>query len=279
MSNTSKIANVNGKPIHYLDVGEGEPVVLVHGGGPGASGGSNYSRNIDALSARYRVIVPDLPGYGRSDKGKISGPRYAAYSAALVGLLDVLGIPRAHFVGNSLGGGASIKTALEAPERIGKLVLMGPAGLVSAYTRVPTEGARLIFQYYGGDGPSREKLKAFLDIMIYDPSNLTPQLIEERYQASVTPELLANPPLGRGEVPVLEELWRDPRLATLPHDTLILWGREDRVNPPYTADILMSQIPNAQLVTFTRCGHWVQWEKADAFNTIVSAFLAGYRAN
>jgi len=274
---TSKSVSIHGRKISYLDVGKGEPVVLLHGGGPGASGGSNYRRNIDVLAARFRLIVPDLPGYGESDKAKISGPRYAAYASAMVGLLDSLKIPRAHVIGNSLGGGTAIKMALEYTERVHRLVLMGPAGLVSSWSRVPTEGARLIFQYYSGEGPTRDKLKQFLQIMIYDSSNLTPELLEERFQASIEPGLLANPPLGRGEIPILEELWRDTRLAALPHETLVLWGREDRVNPLATADILVNQIPNAQLVSFTRCGHWVQWEKAAAFNTIVDAFLTGYQ--
>jgi 2-hydroxy-6-oxonona-2,4-dienedioate hydrolase/4,5:9,10-diseco-3-hydroxy-5,9,17-trioxoandrosta-1(10),2-diene-4-oate hydrolase len=278
MSET-KTLRIDGKTIAYLDTGKGEPVVMIHGGGPGASGGSNYRRNVSALSTRYRLIIPDLPGYGASDKSKIDGPRYAAYAKAMVGLLDELKIPRAHFIGNSLGGGAAIKVALEMPQRVNKLVLMGPAGVVTAYSKVPSEGARKIFHYYGGDGPSRAKLKEFLEIMIYDASNLTPALIEERYQASIEPDLLANPPLGKGgEIPILEELWRDPRLAKLEHDTLVLWGREDRVNPLYTADILVNQLPNAQLVTFTHCGHWVQWERAAAFNSIVAAFLAGYES-
>jgi 2-hydroxy-6-oxonona-2,4-dienedioate hydrolase/4,5:9,10-diseco-3-hydroxy-5,9,17-trioxoandrosta-1(10),2-diene-4-oate hydrolase len=276
--NTSagQTAQVGEFKIHYLDVGKGDPVVLIHGGGPGASGASNYRRNIDALSRRYRLLIPDLPGYGQSSKQKISGPRYAAYANAMLGLLDHLGIKRAHFVGNSLGGGAALKVALEAPDRVDKLVLMGPAGLVSAYTRVPTEGARLIFEFYGGDGPSRQKLAAFIRVLLYDSSNLTPELLEERYLASTDPELIANPPLGRGEIPILEELWRDPRLPKLAHETLVLWGREDRVNPLATAEILVNQLNNAQFVSFTHCGHWVQWERAAAFNSIVPAFLAGY---
>jgi 2-hydroxy-6-oxonona-2,4-dienedioate hydrolase/4,5:9,10-diseco-3-hydroxy-5,9,17-trioxoandrosta-1(10),2-diene-4-oate hydrolase len=276
--NDIKTTPVDGKTIAYLDIGKGEPLIMIHGGGPGASGGSNYRRNVAALSSKYRLIIPDLPGYGQSDKSRIDGPRYAAYAKAMVGLLDMLKIPRAHFIGNSLGGGTAIKVALEFPDRVEKLVLMGPAGVATAYSRVPTEGARKIFHYYGGTGPSREKLKEFIEIMIYDSANLTPALIEERYQASIEPSLLANPPLGKGgEIPILEELWRDPRLAKLQHDTLVLWGREDRVNPLATGDILVNQLPNAQMVTFTHCGHWVQWERAAAFNTIVAAFLAGYQ--
>ena len=270
-----QIASIEGRPIYYLDIGQGIPVVLLHGGGPGASGYSNYHRNIQGLQSQYRLIIPDLPGYGRSGKAPIDGPRYAAYASAVLGLLDHLKIPKAHFVGNSLGGGAALKTALEAPQRVDKLVLMGPAGLVSAYTKVPTEGARRIFEYYGGDGPSREKLKAFIQLLIYDSSTLTEQLLEERYQASIDPEVVANPPLGRGKVPVLEELWRDARLSQLKQETLVLWGREDRVNPLYTAEILMNQLPNAMMVSFTKCGHWVQWERATAFDSLLNSFLSG----
>ncbi|HEY2807508.1 MAG TPA: alpha/beta fold hydrolase [Steroidobacteraceae bacterium] len=270
-----KTVEVDGRPVYYLDVGKGTPVVLLHGGGPGASGFSNYNRNIEALQTGYRLIIPDLPGYGSSGKAPISGPRYAAYAATVLGLLDQLKIPKAHFIGNSLGGGTAIKAALEAPQRVDRLVLMGPAGLHSAYTKVPTEGARMIFEYYAGEGPSKAKLKAFIQLMIYDSSALTDALLEQRYQASIDPEVIANPPLSRSHPPILEELWRDPRLSQLPHETLLLWGREDRVNPLFTAEILMNQLPNACMVSFTKCGHWVQWERAEAFNRFVSNFLGG----
>jgi 4,5:9,10-diseco-3-hydroxy-5,9,17-trioxoandrosta-1(10),2-diene-4-oate hydrolase len=270
-----KISLVDGKSIYYLDIGKGDPLVLIHGGGPGAGGWSNYNRNVDALSAKYRLIVPDLPGYGGSDKSPITAPRFGAYAKAVNGLLDNLGIAKAHVVGNSLGGGTAIKMACEAPQRVAKLILMGPAGLASAYSAVPTEGARMIFEYYGGAGPSRAKLDAFIRLMIFDSSNLTEELLEQRYQASIAPEIVANPPLSLKQMPILEELWRDERLVKLPHDTLVLWGRNDRVNPLWTAEILMNQLPNARMVSFTHCGHWVQWEKAKAFNAIVLSFLAG----
>lgn len=270
----AKTARVDGKPIHYHDLGKGEPLVLIHGGGPGASGLSNYARNIEALSSKYRLIVPDLPGYGGSSKDSITGPRYAAYSKVMLGLLDHLEIDAAHVVGNSLGGGAALMMAMDAPTRIGKLVLMGPAGLSSAHSVIPTEGVRMIFEYYGGSGPTREKLNSFVRLMIYDTTNLTEELLEQRYQASVQPDVLANPPLGRNQIPILEEIWRDARLAKLTHDTLVLWGRDDRVNLLCTAEILMNQLRNARMVSFARCGHWVQWERAAAFNALVASFLA-----
>ena len=136
-----------------------------------------------------------------------------------------------------------------------------------------TPGARVLDVAAGSGNASLPAAAAGGQVVA---SDLTPELLEERYQASIDPELVANPPLGRGELPILEELWRDARLSKLPHDTLVLWGREDRVNPLATAEILLNQLPNAQFVSFTKCGHWVQWERAAEFNSIVPAFLAGY---
>lgn len=265
-------STVSGKSIQYLDVGRGEALLLLHGGGMGASGASNYARNIEVLSQTHRLIIPDLPGYGGSYKDPITGPRYHAYAQAILGLMDNIGLAEAHVIGNSLGGGVALMMALTAPTRVRKLILMGPAGLSSAYSKIPTEGIRLIFEYYAGSGPSREKLKTFLQLMVSDPSNLTEALFEERYRASTQADLLENPPLGRTP-PILEEIWRDARLATLPHETLVIWGRDDRVNPLYTAEILMSQLPKARLISFNRCGHWVQWERHQAFNALVAAFI------
>jgi len=268
-----KTIEVDGQPIFYTEQGSGEPIILLHGGGPGASGWSNYSRNVAFFANSRRVIVPDLPGFGGSTKAPITGPRFDAYAKAMIGLMDKLKIPKAHVVGNSLGGGTALKMALEAPSRIDKLILMGPAGLASAYTKIPTEGARMIFNYYEDDGPSSAKLEAFIRLMIFDAEKVSKDLIAERYKASIDPEILANPPLTRSRPPQLEELWRDARLAQLPHETLIIWGRDDRVNPLLTADILVNQLPRARLVSLTRCGHWVQWERPEAFNSTVEAFL------
>ena len=191
-----KTVKIGGKDIYYVEAGKGEPLMLLHGGGPGASGWSNYNRNVEALSAKYHVIIPDLPGYGQSHKEVITGPRFAVYAEAMIGVLDHLGLKKAHVVGNSLGGGTALKMALEYQDRIDKLILMGPAGLVTAYSPIPSEGARMIFEYYIGEGPTREKVEKFIRLMIYDSSNLTKELLDQRYQASIEPTLLANPPLG-----------------------------------------------------------------------------------
>ena len=138
---TERTVRVNGKDIFVAEAGAGAPVVLLHGGGPGASGVSNYSRNIDALAKHYRVIVPDMPGYGRSAKGVDRSDPFGYLADHIRGMLDELGIERAHLVGNSYGGSCALRLALDTPHRVDKLVLMGPGG-VGTTRGLPTPGSR-----------------------------------------------------------------------------------------------------------------------------------------
>lgn len=123
---TEHTVTVGGQPIFYAEAGTGPAVVLLHGGGPGASGVSNYSRNIDALAAHFRVIVPDMPGYGRSTKKLDQSDPFGGLADTIRGLLDVLGIDTAHLIGNSYGGAAALRLALDTPHRVGRLVHSGP---------------------------------------------------------------------------------------------------------------------------------------------------------
>lgn len=150
---------VAGKPIFVAEAGTGAAVVLLHGGGPGASGMSNYSRNIDALATHFRVIVPDLPGYGRSAKGVDQADPFGHLADTIRGLLDELGIETAHLVGNSYGGSCGLRLALDTPHRVGKLVLMGPGG-IGTTRGLPTAGLRSLLSYYGDQGPPQTRQTA-----------------------------------------------------------------------------------------------------------------------
>jgi len=267
-----EITTASGIRIHYHDHGKGEPLVLIHGGGPGAYGWSNYSRNIEHFARTHRTITVDMPGYGRSDKKAADASIYEFLSDAMLGLLDKLGIAKASFIGNSLGGGTSLKLALRHPDRVDRLILMGAGGGLPVFSTV-SEGIRHIAGYYMGDGPSFAKLKAFVQYMVHDPSAVTDAMIEARYQVSIDPQTLANPPLKSGGLHPGDQIWRD-RLDLLTHKTLLVWGREDRTVTLDNAFVYLRAIPKAQLHVFPQCGHWAQWEKADEFNALVSAFLA-----
>jgi pimeloyl-ACP methyl ester carboxylesterase len=253
--------------------------VLLHGGGPGATGPSNYARNIEPLSGRFRAIVPDLPGYGRSSKALDLSDPFGSLAAAVRGLLDALEIDCAHLVGNSYGGAAALRLALDTPERVDRLVLMGPGG-VGTTRRPPTKGLNSLLSYYSGEGPSREKLEEFIrSYLVFDGKAVPDEIIDLRYEASLDPEVVANPPLRRPSGPgALRTLWRmdftrDKRLTTLAAPTLVVWGTEDKVNRPSGGHALAKAIPTCELMEVPQAGHWVQWERADLFNEAVRRFL------
>lgn len=268
------------KPIFIAETGSGPAVVMLHGGGPGASGVSNFSRNIDALAQQFRVIVPDMPGYGRSAKGVDRQDPFGYLADKIRGLLDELGIETAHLVGNSYGGAAALRLALDTPDRVDKLVLMGPGG-IGTTRGAPTAGLKSLLSYYGGAGPSRQKLESFIrNYLVYEGASVPDELIDLRYTASIDPEVIANPPLQRPSgVSALRTLWRmdftrDKRLKDLQTPTLVLWGRDDKVNRPAGGPVLLNSMPNAQLVMTADTGHWMQWERAELFNWLVVEFLS-----
>lgn len=263
--------------IGYQVSGAGEDVVLLHGGGPGATGVSNYSKNIEALSRHFRCWVIDFPGWGSSSKNLNEfgglGPFHNGGRAVLA-FMDALGIERAHLIGNSFGGASALCLAMDAPQRVGKLVLMGPAGGVVAGATGPTEGIKQLLTYYLGEGPSLEKLQAFIGNLVHDQSLLTPELVRLRFDASNDPEIRANPPLvpppgGPGKETFIS---LDPRLASVSNRTLFIWGLQDRVN--LVAGLEPFKVmPNADYLLPSRCGHWAQWEHPQRFNDVASSFL------
>jgi 4,5:9,10-diseco-3-hydroxy-5,9,17-trioxoandrosta-1(10),2-diene-4-oate hydrolase len=266
--------------LHYEEAGTGtQPVVLLHGGGPGASGPSNFRRNLPVFAEHFRTLVVDQPGYGKSDKPKVQGNYFSFAASALAGLLDELGIDKIHLVGNSLGGGTAVRFALSHPERAGRLVLMGPGGLsLNLFAADPTEGVKRLAEFAAPPGPSREKMAAFLCTLVFDQRLVTDELIDERYAAACDPESLkAMASMGASffDPASYEEglLWREAH--RLRHRVLLIWGREDRVNPADGALVALKMIRRAQLHVFGGCGHWVQLEKFDEFNRLAIEFLEG----
>lgn len=263
----------NGR-LRYHEAGEGPAVILIHGGGPGAYGYSNYRRNMMPIAEKgFRCIVVDLPGYGESDHRDLSvNGLFMPMSEALVELLDHLGLEKASLVGNSLGGGTALRMALDHPGRVDRMVLMGPGGSYPSTSTFPAEGLLRMINFYEGEGPTLEKLDRVLDLLVFDRSTITRELVEERFRTATLPAAMANPPLRGQAAHPKNELWRDD-LDKLDHKTLLIWGREDRVLPFDLAFIMLKRIPNCDLHIFSKCGHWAQWERADDFNDLVTDFL------
>ena len=251
-----------------------ETVVMLHGSGPGASGWANFNRNIEPLvNAGYRVILLDCPGWSKSDPIVCTGSRSELNARALKGLMDGLSIEKAHLIGNSMGAHSTVAFALANPTRVGKLVLMGGGtGGPSQFVPMPTEGIKLIGALYRD--PSIENLKRMMNVFVYDTSHLTEALFQTRldnmlsrrdHLENFVKSSAANPK----QFPDVGH-----RLGEVAAPTLVIWGRDDRFVPMDIGLRLVWGLQDAQLHVFNRCGHWAQWEHADAFNRMVRDFLA-----
>lgn len=268
-ASTSKFAMAGDVQIHYHDIGTGPAIVCFHGAGPGASAWSNFNRNVEAFSRDHRVLLVDLPQFGKSAKIAIDGPRLTALAKIMRDFLDALGVDRADFVGNSFGGQVAVKIAIDYPERVGHVVTIGSAPVsYSLFCPMPLEGIKLISNYYKNDGPSLEKLRQLLTMLVYDASFLTDELLQDRYQVSIDPEIIkvnALPPAGRQDLTA--EL---PRIKA---PTLVVWGMDDRFGALDVGLLMTRAIPNAQMHIFNKCGHWAQVEHAEEFNHLVLSFF------
>ena len=152
--------------LNYYEAGEpterggGLPLVMLHGGGPGASAWSNFGSALPRFAARFRTLLVDQPGFGGSDRPPVEGNYYRHAADHVVALLDELCIDRVHLLGNSLGGGTAMRLALSHPDRVGRLVLMGPGGLsLNVFTRTRPRASS--GSWTSPADPTREALRAF----------------------------------------------------------------------------------------------------------------------
>jgi 4,5:9,10-diseco-3-hydroxy-5,9,17-trioxoandrosta-1(10),2-diene-4-oate hydrolase len=266
---TSRDIQAGGIRIHYHEVGTGQPVIMIHGAGPGANSWSNFRQNVDAFAAGHRALLVDMPQYGGSEKVIIEGGRLTYCAGVFLDFMDQLGIESAHFVGNSMGGQVAIKLAAEHPERVSRLVVIGSGtGNPSLFTPMPLEGIKLIGGYYKGEGPSREKLRTLLQTLLYDASFLTDEVLEERYQASIDPEVVR---VMTSHPPAAESLAEHLHKVACP--ALVVWGADDRFGALDVGLLMVRTMQNARMHIFPHCGHWAQVEHAAEFNRLVLDFL------
>lgn len=271
MSQNPEIAHsiqAAGLTTNYHDVGSGETVLLIHGSGPGVSAWANWRLSLPALSQRFRVLAPDMAGFGFSERPANYQYSMQNWVAQAVGVLDALNIQQASVVGNSFGGALALALAIHHPERVKKLVLMGSVGVPFKIT----EGLDRVWGYK----PSLDAMKGLLDIFAYNRALVTDELAELRYQASIRPGFQES---FSAMFPAPRQRWVDAMsssladIRALPHPTLIIHGRDDKVIPLQNAYDLLDLIERSELHVFGQCGHWTQIEHAASFNQLVAEFL------
>ena len=191
-ASTSKYAMAGDVKIHYNEIGTGPAIICLNGAGPGASSWSNFQHNVEAFARDHRVLLVDMPQYGKSAKIPIAYPKLTNLARIMRDFMDAIGLEKAHFVGNSFGGQAALKTAIDYPDRVGHLVMIGSAPVsYSLFSPQPVEGVKLIGGYYKDGGPSIEKMRKVLTTLVFDASRITDEVVRERYEASIDPETVA----------------------------------------------------------------------------------------
>ncbi len=264
--------DVGGIATNYIMAGEGDPLILIHGSGPGVTAYANWRGVIPDFAQHFRCYAPDTLGFGYTDfPDDIDGFSMERWVSHLIGFMDALGIARAHFIGNSYGGALTLALTTRHPERVAGIVLMGSAGQ-SGFEM--TTGLQEVWGYE----PSLDNMRALMHTFAYDPALVKEEIVRSRYEASIRPgahekySSLFPEPRQRwlGELAT-----SDDKLAAITHPTLIIHGREDVIVPVDRSIRFNQVIPNSELHVFGGCGHWTQIERRDRFVELVIPFLKG----
>ncbi|TQS24974.1 alpha/beta fold hydrolase [Microbispora sp. KK1-11] len=263
--------------LRYHEAGQGPPLLLLHGSGPGVTGWRNYRGNLATFAEHFRCLVLEFPGFGVSDP--TDQHPMAAANGAVIRFLDGLGLQQVDVIGNSMGGIVGTQVALAHPDRVRRLVTIGGIGR-NIFSPSPGEGIKLLMEFT--EEPTRERLVQWLHSMVYDPALVTEELIEERWALATEPETLAaarrmygKAAFAAGQKAAAKSdappYWA--MLHELKARTLITWGRDDRVSPVDMALLPMRTIPDVEVHVFPNCGHWVMIEQKAAWESVVLAFL------
>ncbi|PYS48902.1 MAG: 2-hydroxy-6-oxo-2-4-heptadienoate hydrolase [Acidobacteria bacterium] len=253
---------IYGAKIHYVEAGSGPVVVLLHGLGGDAT---NWSFNIASLAQKFRVIVPDQIGFGKSDK-PIINYRIATYVDFLDAFLKELKVNHASLAGNSLGGWIAAAYTLAHPDKVERLILVDAAGFAFPKDFDMEQLIKL-------NPSTREGMKELVSHVFYNKQIF---LSEGFLSASMAARINAGD--GYTIRSITESIIRredvlDNRLSAIKQPTLIVWGREDGLLPLSDGQRFEKEIPGAQLLIFDQCGHVPQVEKAAEFNAAVMKFL------
>ncbi|WP_163650726.1 alpha/beta hydrolase [Modicisalibacter sp. 'Wilcox'] len=244
------------------------PVMMIHGSGPGVTAWANWRLVIPELAKNRRVVAPDMLGFGYTERPEDNTYNRKRWVAHAIGVMDALDLQQVDLVGNSFGGGLALALAIEYPERIRRLVLMGSVGVSFPITK----GLDEVWGYE----PSLENMRRLMDVFAFNKGLLTDELAEMRYHASIRPGFQES---FAAMFPAPRQRWVDSLaspeedIRALPHETLILHGREDEVIPLEVSYKLAELIDRSQLHVFGRCGHWTQIEHPSRFARMVDDFL------
>ena len=265
---------VGGTQTAVIDTGEPgagqQPVLLLHGSGPGVSAAANWRPVIPALRERHRVIAPDQLGFGATATGAKHTYGRAAWTEHALSLLDELGVEQCDVIGNSMGGAVALSLAVARPAAIRRIVLMGTMGIAMALP----PGLATIWSYR----PGVEAMREVIGLFAYNRELITDELVQLRYAASLSPAVAES---WAAMFPHPQQRWVDDlalsgaELTAVTQPVLLVHGRDDKVVPWRSSSAPMTDLlPDCRLHLIGGCGHWTMIEKTAEFLGVVQPFLA-----
>ena len=260
-----KDVTVLGFKLHYLEAGRGSPVVLLHGLG---GDGSRWGPNIEPLARDFHVFALDQIGFGESDK-PLANYHTGMLAEFLVGFLKAVGIPKASLVGNSMGAGVALYTAVHYPDVVDRIVLADGGGFRSPNAAPPPPTAEALRRRQLQNSVTRDETREFFRILFHDKSLVTDKMVDEQLTLRLRAAFTITKMQEAGERGSLSE----QEVHAVKAPTLVVWGKYDELANPAGADRLEKTIPGARKVIIDNCGHMPQLERADEFNRIVREFL------
>lgn len=263
-----------GYDIQIVEAGDpaAPAVVFLHGSGPGASGASNFRQNIDAfIAAGYRVILPDLIGYGASSKPEGIDYTLQLFTDTVYEALTAHGLTQANLVGNSLGGGIALLMTLDHPAFTKNLVLMAPGCVAEREAYFVMPGIAKMVSSFGGPDFDLAEQKRLVSNLVHPDfaPNIPDALVAERFAVARTQP---KDVLVRMRTPDLS-----PRLSEIDKSIFVLWGLNDEFCPEAHSRLFLDKCADVRAITFGRTGHWVQVERAAEFNAYALEFLDARR--
>lgn len=268
--------DTEGIETHYWARGpeDGEPLVMVHGGGSGADSWGNWKFAMPRLAdLGFRTYAMDMVGFGQSATPDPDEFDYTNQKRIeqLAGFIEALGLDRPSLVGNSMGGAASMGVAMQSPEIIEKLILVGGAGHLQPEDR--PQGSQDAIEVLSGFDGSKEAMFDVVDVLSvtewYDREAMVDHRLENYDRPGVQAAFRETMKIATGG----DLYYDDEEIAAIPHETLIINGREDLVIPPRGAWGMFDLIDKSSVHILPNCGHWVMVDQVDWATSLVANFF------
>ena len=264
----SRYLDAGGIRTHFIEAGQGETVVLVHGGGPGADGYGNWYDCLPRVAAHFHTGAVDMLGFGRTEKPDPAQFEYSqsARNRHLAAFVDALGVGAVTLVGNSMGGCSSLGVAAEHPDRVRRLVLMGAAGI---HNKGQAAAVKALASYDG----TPEAMQAVVDALTHPSYQVDPALLQYRVDMSLHSDTVEAQKASMGWVMKHGLYYEDDFIAQVRTPALVVGGKDDPIVTPEQIYRFLELLDNSWGHVMPHTGHWVMMERPEEFSELCIRFI------